>query len=99
MRRLSSITLLLLVTAVLACAQETAAEKARELQKKFRTIVEIQDRRTIHDGRLLEFLSDPDPLVRSRAVMAYGSIQDTTVIPLLVERFQHDGDPAVESAA
>jgi peptidylprolyl isomerase len=99
MRGITAIALLLLASALSVNAQESAADKARERKIKIRTILEIQDRRTIHDGRLIEFLSDPDDIVRARAVMAYGSIQDTTVISLLVERFQHDGNPDVEGAA
>ena len=99
MRAVSAFSLLLLATVITLNAQEIAADKARERQKKFRTILEIQDRRTIHDGRLIEFLSDPDDIVRARAVMAYGSTQDTTVMSLLVERFQHDGNAAVQGAA
>jgi HEAT repeat protein len=99
MRGITSIFLLTLVITVTVNGRQTASDKTRERQKKFRTILEIQDRRTIHDGRLIEFLSDPDDIVRSRAVMAYGSIQDTTVMSLLVERFQHDVSAAVQGSA
>jgi len=99
MRGITFTFLLILITTFTVSGQQSDSEKARERQKKFRTILEIQDRRTIHDGRLIEFLSDPDDIVRARAVMAYGSIQDTTVMSLLVERFQHDESAVVQGAA
>jgi peptidylprolyl isomerase len=47
-------------------------------------ILRVKDRRTIHDGKLISLLSDPDASVRERAVQAFGSIQDTSVLHLLV---------------
>lgn len=51
---------------------------------KLQTIMKIQDSRSIVDGILTKFLSDPDTLIRERATLAYGSIQDTSVLYLLV---------------
>ena len=47
-------------------------------------ILRIQDLRTPHNDRLVSFLSDGDPVVRERATLACGSLQDTTLLPLLV---------------
>ncbi len=61
--------------------------------EKIESILKIQDTRSIHDGILIGLLSDTDTVVRERAVRAYGSIQDTTVISLLVEALtDHDED-------
>ena len=61
-------------------------KREQERRDKLELIMRFQDTRTIHDGKLISFFSDPDPLVRERAVSAYGSIQDTSVLNLLVDR-------------
>ncbi|MBI5215977.1 MAG: peptidylprolyl isomerase [Ignavibacteriae bacterium] len=67
-----------------AFPQENHTEVTKERSEKIEQILRLQDTRTPHDARLKEFLTDRDELVRERATLAYGSIQDTSVLPLLV---------------
>lgn len=71
---------------------------AQRREGKLELILRFQDLRTIYDGKLISFLSDPDPIVRERAVRSFGSIQDTSVVPLLVEALS-DRDTIVHRAA
>ncbi len=87
----------LFVPAILI-AQPSSQDSARERESKMEIILRTQDLRTPHDGKLISFLSDGDPAVRERAVRAYASIQDTTVLPLIV-RLLTDADPQVELSA
>ncbi len=68
-------------------------------QDKMDIILRMQDTRTIYDGKLISLLTDADPVIRSRAVMAFGSIQDTSVLNLLVDRFANDKDQQVRFMA
>lgn len=79
--------------------QNPGPTSGSELLGKLDLILEMQDRRTLNDGKLLSFFSDPDPIVRERAVLAYGSIQDTNVIPLMIDRLTGDTDQNVSLAA
>ena len=95
--------LLLLVLIALGCCVQLHAQDDPETLRKARLekteiILRIQDRRTLHDGKLISLLSDPDPLVRRRAFLAYGSIQDTTALPLLTQGLS-DPDLGVQEAA
>jgi cyclophilin family peptidyl-prolyl cis-trans isomerase/HEAT repeat protein len=67
-------------------------------QEKIELILRYQDLRTVHDGTLKNFLSDRDSVVRERATLAFGSIQDTSVMSLLVQQLT-DKSPAVQYAA
>lgn len=78
--------------------QEESVRIAQKRQENIESILRLQDLRTIHDGKLISFLSDPDTVVRERAVRAFGSIQDTTVLPLLVEAL-FDRNLGVQTAA
>jgi len=66
---------------------------------KLEMIMRFQDERTVHDGKLISFFTDPDPVVRERAVRSFGSIQDTSVITLLVDRLTFDNSSSVQAAA
>jgi cyclophilin family peptidyl-prolyl cis-trans isomerase/HEAT repeat protein len=92
--------LLFLVVAPLVAvhAQRTEEERAQIRRDKIEAILRIQDRRTIHDGKLVAAISDPDPVVRERALLAYGSLQDTSVLNLLTEALR-DPVPAVQEMA
>ena len=79
-------------------AQPSPGNLAQSSQEKIELIMRIQDSRTIHNDQLISLLTDPDPSVRERAVRAFGSIQDTSVMSLLVDRLTVDG-PAVQFAA
>jgi cyclophilin family peptidyl-prolyl cis-trans isomerase/HEAT repeat protein len=92
----SVILTLLLVAASLA--QSQPERKDEERQGKVEQILRIQDLRTPHDSTLIHLLSDSDPLVRKRAVLACGSLQDTSVLGLLT-RALTDPEPEVQHAA
>lgn len=51
------------------------------------------------DSTIIRFCSDPDPIVRERAVLSFGSIQDTSVIPLLLDCLTNDQNNRVRYAA
>jgi len=79
-------------------AQIPSAEVDRVRRDKIETILRIQDLRTPFDSKLVALLGDGDPIVRRRATLAYGSLQDTTQIPLLTHNFT-TADEATEEAA
>ncbi len=79
-------------------AQRTEEERARIRRDKIETILRIQDRRSVHDGRLIAATGDADPVVRERAFLAYGSIQDTSALGLITEALR-DPVPAVQEMA
>lgn len=78
-------------------AQQSQESEDRVRQEKIELILRIKDRRTVHDGKLLKLLSDEDPAVRREATLAFGSIQDTTVLGLLTNSLT-DKDPSVQLA-
>ena len=88
----------LALIAIPVLAQDDPATLRRLRAEKIEAILRSQDLRSVHDGRLISLLSDADPLVRRRAYLAYGSIQDSAALPLLV-RGLSDPDIAVEEAA
>ena len=98
MRILSLLTLMLLLCGPLASQEPDADARFRARREKIERIMEIQDRRTVHDGKLISFFSSSDPIVRERAVRACGSIQDTALLPLLVERLA-DADSQVQASS
>jgi cyclophilin family peptidyl-prolyl cis-trans isomerase len=79
-------------------AQRTEEELARIRRDKIETILRIQDRRSVHDSQLIAATGDADPVVRERALLAYGSLQDTSVLGLLTEALR-DPVPAVQEMA
>src|SRR5512143_2687364 len=76
--------------------QRQREEEAR--RRSIERILRLQDLRTPHDGFLRAALSDEDPEVRRRAFVAYGSLQDTTMIGQLVSGLA-DRDLRVQDAA
>ncbi len=92
------ILILLLFAAVHGIAQDDTAEQARRRTENIEIILRIQDRRTVHDGKLIALLSDDQPAVRRRAYLAFASIQDTTALPMLI-RGLIDPEPGVQEAA
>lgn len=79
-------------------AQSSSQDSLKERESKMEIILRTQDLRTPHDGKLISFLSDGDPAIRERAVRAYASIQDTSVLPLII-RLLTDADLHVELSA
>jgi len=53
----------------------------------------------VDDSTIIRFCNDPDPVVRERAVLSFGSIQDTSVIPLLLDCLTNDQNSRVRYAA
>ena len=98
-RRYIRLALLTVTVVSLSPARTGQNEEAKERRSKIETILRIQDTRTIHDGKLISLLTDPDAAVRERAVHAFGSTQDTSVINLLVDRLVNDGEPKVQLEA
>jgi cyclophilin family peptidyl-prolyl cis-trans isomerase len=92
------ILLLIAFVAFQAQSQDDLATVRRLRTEKTETILRIQDRRTLHDGKLLSLLSDPDPIVRRKAFLAYGSLQDSTVLGPLTHGLA-DPDQQVQAAA
>lgn len=80
------------------CFTQTEEEKEQIRRSKIELILKMQDMRTVHDGKLVSFLSDSDDVVREKATFAFGSIQDTAVLHLLIRNLT-DKSEAVQSAA
>ena len=94
---------LLLAAAVLLIMQPARPriaedERARTRRQKIELILRLQDLRTPFDGRFAALLSDSDPVVRRRATLACGSLQDTSAIGVL-SRALNDPDSATDFAA
>src|SRR5271169_3008478 len=69
------------------------------IQSKIDRIIRCQDQRLVDDSMLIRFCSDSDSIVRERAVLSFGSIQDTSVIPLLLDCLTNDHNSRVRYAA
>jgi cyclophilin family peptidyl-prolyl cis-trans isomerase/HEAT repeat protein len=93
-----ALTLILLLSAAPLLAQSNKDQQSPEIRASIEDILRLQDRRTVHDGKLISLLTSKEPAVRERAVLAYGSLQDTSVLPQLVDRLTDDTRP-VEAAA
>jgi peptidylprolyl isomerase len=89
---------ILLFAAAVSAAQEPENERARIRRAKIEDIMRLQDLRTPFDTRLVGLLSDEDAAVRTRATLAYASLQDTAVIGLLTRNLT-DPDPGTQDAA
>ncbi len=95
---MKNIVFILAVIILASISLTQSAQRDVERRDKIRLIMRAQDLRTIHDSQLMHLLSDDDPIVRERAVIAYGSLQDTSVMSLLVEALT-DKDPRIQYAA
>ena len=84
------LTVLFLFCQTLFCQQITEVD-LKKRGEKLEIILRMQDTRTIYDGKLVSFLSDDDPIVREKAILAFANIQDTSVINLLVDRLADNG--------
>lgn len=88
-------------TAVVCIARLPATgqqDREKYRRESIESILRIQDLRTPHNERLIALLDDDDPVVRERATLACGSLQDTNLLPLLVRNLT-EGDPPVQRAA
>ncbi len=92
------ILLMILFTNVTFSEQSQEEERKRIQREKLELIMRFQDLRTIHDGKLISFLFDKDATIRRKATYAFGSIQDTSVLHLLIRNLS-DPDNAVQAAA
>jgi cyclophilin family peptidyl-prolyl cis-trans isomerase/HEAT repeat protein len=84
---------LLLLVVPLLCGAAPPAPAVSRLGKMAR-ILALEDRRTLGDGELERYLSDPDRSVRRRAVLAAGRIGDAAAVPRLIE-LMNDGEVEV----
>jgi cyclophilin family peptidyl-prolyl cis-trans isomerase/HEAT repeat protein len=82
----------LLLLAALLGAKPAPQTQGTRIEKMAR-ILELEDRRSVGEGELGRYLSDPDRGVRRRAALAAGRIGDKTLVPALVERMN---DPETE---
>jgi cyclophilin family peptidyl-prolyl cis-trans isomerase/HEAT repeat protein len=64
-------------------------------QQKIEEIFRIQDRRLSNNVRLIALISDSDVHIRMLAVRSLGSLQDTSLLPFLLDRFSSDSDQQV----
>jgi peptidylprolyl isomerase len=92
------ILLVILFTTITYSQQSQEEERIKKQRDNLELIMRFQDLRTIHDGKLISFLSDTDAIVRRKATYAFGSIQDTSVLHLLVRNLA-DPDDIVQAAA
>ncbi len=90
--------ILSIVCSLYTYAQSDTKPDEGTRRSKLEDIYRIQDTRTTHIGSLLSYLSDRDPVIRRQATLACGSIQDTTLIPLLISNLLDD-DSTVQYAA
>lgn len=87
--------LIFLLNSLLFCQNE---EYERLRHSKLELIHKLKDLRSLADGKLISFLSDTDAVVRETATYAFGSIQDTVVLNLLIRNL-NDPVVKVQSAA
>ena len=86
----------LVLPGLLPARQTSQGEHARG--EKIRLILHLQDQRVEHSDTLIRFFHDPDPVVRARVALSYGSLQDTSVLPFLLDLLS-DQDSEVERNA
>jgi cyclophilin family peptidyl-prolyl cis-trans isomerase/HEAT repeat protein len=73
-----SLCLLLMFSSLLPAQEGEQKKEESRRREKIEDILRVQDSRTPHDARLIALLGDRDPLVRERAILAFGSLQDST---------------------
>ncbi len=95
MNRFLRLAFFTLIACHFLLAQDSGLVSDSTRRQKVEEILRIQDGRVPNSERMVLLLSDPDTRVRRRAVSSLGSTQDTSLIPLLVDRFTSDSDPHV----
>jgi cyclophilin family peptidyl-prolyl cis-trans isomerase/HEAT repeat protein len=93
--------LLFLVIPALLSAQPTISENRSHVarQRKIEAILRTRDLRTPHDAGLIRALTDQDPIVRLKATLAYGTLQDSSVMGLLIRNLADPDSGIAEAAA
>lgn len=82
-----------------ANTQNRTANSAPPQRSDLQAIADLEDRRSLGDGRLMQTaISERDPLVRRRAFLALGRIQDPNTAGAMVEGLS-DPDPGVRGEA
>jgi cyclophilin family peptidyl-prolyl cis-trans isomerase/HEAT repeat protein len=85
-----------------AARRDVAAARGRVLDDRavraVADLLRMEDRRALDAERLAAYLADPDPFVRSRAVLAAGRVADTAALPSLRAELE-DASADVRSAA
>jgi len=95
MNRFVRFVFLTLISCHFLLAQDAGLVSDSTRRQKVEEILRIQDGRVTNSERMVSLLSDSDARIRKQAVCSLGSIQDTSLIPLLVNRFTLDSDPQV----
>lgn len=96
---MKNLILLVILFTTVSYSQQSQEKERKKIQRdKLELITRFQDLRTIHDGKLISFLSDTDVIVRRKATYAFGNIQDTSVLHLLIRNLS-DPDDTVQAAA
>ena len=88
--------ILLGATSVAARPTSTPGELAREAA--LRTIARAEDERDARGGAIAAGLADRDPVVRARAALAAGRLQDSTFVPALLSALADSVDAVVEQS-
>jgi peptidylprolyl isomerase len=92
-------SLFLLSISLFSQERDLHKHEAEVRRAKIEEILRIQDLRTPHDSKLRAALSDPDPLVRERAFLAYASLQDSSALPQLTAGLADPSAGVQEAAA
>jgi HEAT repeat protein len=71
---------------------------AQKLTESEKEILTLQDQRSLGNGALMTYLSNQNPQLRSRALMALANIQDTTTMAQ-VAALVNDPDGTVRATA
>lgn len=87
------------IAAVLTVPPVLSARQPVQPRERTELILRLQDLRDTGDPRFSGLLSDPDSVVRERAIRACGSIQDTSAISLLVDHLSDSCAGVRRSAA
>ena len=82
-------------TCMILSAADQGSDSARVRESKLDLIIRCQDRRTKASDTLERLAVDSDPVVRTRVYSAFSSLQDTSTIPFLIDRFDRESDPKV----
>ncbi len=89
---------LLLAAAVWPAQAKGPASSPSARIEKMARLLALEDRRSLGDGELDRYLSDPDPGVRRRAALAAGRIGDPATLPALMQ-CMNDALPEVRQMA
>jgi len=96
MRPMTTLTRILLIVPLFLAS--ISVVRPQTMSKEQREILELQDSRSLGNGKLVSYLQSKDKYLRYRAAIALGNIQDTSTVAPLVPLLQ-DEDLQVRAAA